>query len=132
MSVASGTFRAFFNCAQEESETLSEYTRRFKEAREILQSRLGGPILATKAMEGTRPAGVQMERNDEGGMGILLALDQATIIDEQLSSHAHLENADQRKFGSVLKGLKSQKSLENDQFPRTTTKAHGVLSNLDD
>ena len=54
------------------------------------------------------------------------------MVGEQLSSHACLENVDQSKFGIVLKSLKSQKSLENDQFPRTTTKVHGALSNLDD
>ena len=54
------------------------------------------------------------------------------MIDDQLSSHAHLENADQRKFGSALKGLQSQKSLENDQFKRTAPKARSLLSVFDD
>ena len=53
MSRMSDTFRAFFNCVQEENETLSDYNRRFKAAREILQSHLGGPTLVTKAMEDT-------------------------------------------------------------------------------
>ena len=88
--------------------------------------------MLTKDMEDTCPAGVQMEGNDEGSMCVPFALDQVTTIDEQLISYACLENSDQSKFGSVLKGLKSQKSLENDQFLRTTTKAHGVLSSLDD
>ena len=83
-------------------------------------------------MEDTCRTDAQMEINDEGGMDILFALNQATMIDEQLSSYVCLENADQSKFGSVLKGLKSQKILENDQFPRIMIKAHGVLSNLDD
>ena len=132
MSVVSGALRAFFNCVQEDNEALSDCTRRFKAAREILQSHLGGPILVTKAIDDTCPAGMQMESNDEGGMDTLLTLDQATMIDDQLSSHVCLKNADQSKFGSVLKGLKSQKILENDQFPRTMQKAHGVLSNFDD
>ena len=67
-----------------------------------------------------------MEDNDEGGMDVLFALDQATIVDEQPSSRAYLENADQRKFGSALKGLNSQKSLETDQFPRTTKNTWSV------
>ena len=36
MSVVSDAFQAFFNCAQEENETLPDYTRRFKAAKEIL------------------------------------------------------------------------------------------------
>jgi hypothetical protein len=30
-----------------------------------------------------------------------------------------LENADQDKYGSILNNLNSQKSLGNDQYPRT-------------
>ena len=62
-------------------------------------------------MEGTCPLGTQIESNDEGGMDILFALDQATMADEQLRSRACLENADQSKCGSALKGLKSKKKL---------------------
>ena len=65
VSVVPDAFREFFNCAQEENEALSDCTRCFKVAREVLQSHLGGPIVATKAMEGTRLENTQMETNDE-------------------------------------------------------------------
>ena len=37
-------------------------------------------------------------------------------------------NSDQRKYGSVIKGLHSQKALQNDQYPRSIIEANNVLS----
>ena len=36
---------------------------------------------------------------------------------------------DQAKYGSVLKGLNSQKSLKNNQFSKTIVNGNNVLSN---
>ena len=41
----------------------------------------------------------------------------------------YLENPDQAKYRSVLKSLNSQKSLKNDQFPKTIAGRSNVLSN---
>jgi hypothetical protein len=40
-----------------------------------------------------------------------------------------LSNADKAKYGLILKGLSTQQSLSNDQYPRTVTDANNVLSN---
>jgi hypothetical protein len=40
-----------------------------------------------------------------------------------------LRNSDQAKYGEVLRDLASQYSLDNDQYPRKTTKAVDCLSN---
>jgi hypothetical protein len=48
---------------------------------------------------------------------------------EQLFAFLYLENADQEKYGLLLKGLNSQKSLGHDQYPRMLTEANNVLSN---
>ena len=95
---------------QEDNEKLSDCTRCFKAAREIPQSHLGGPILVAKAMEDTCPECVEMEDNEERGLDLLFGLDQATMIDKKPRSHACLENANQRKFGSVLKGLQVKRA----------------------
>ena len=63
-----------------------------------------------KAMEETYPACEQVKSDKEGGVDFLFGLDQATTTNEQLSSHAHLENVDQRKCGSTLKVLQSKKA----------------------
>jgi hypothetical protein len=46
----------------------------------------------------------------------------------QLTSLLFLENSDQKKYGSLLKGLSAQQSLGNNQYPRSITKASEVLS----
>jgi hypothetical protein len=48
---------------------------------------------------------------------------------EQLFTFLYLENTDQAKFGSLLKGLNSQKSLGHDQYPRLLSESNNVLSN---
>ena len=58
MPVVSDTFRELFNCAQENNEVLLDCTRRFKRARETLQSHLRGPMLVAKTMKDTCPAQV--------------------------------------------------------------------------
>jgi hypothetical protein len=41
----------------------------------------------------------------------------------------YMENADQAKYGSILKGLGDQFSLNQDQYPKTISHATNVLSN---
>eukprot|EP00957_Ditylum_brightwellii_P042508 3218619-Ditylum_brightwellii.AAC.1 len=48
---------------------------------------------------------------------------------EQLFAYVYLENADQSKYGSILKGLNKQKSLGNKKCPKTITETNNVLSN---
>jgi hypothetical protein len=120
MSIISDAFRALFNLQQKESESLQDYTRRFKTAREILESHLGGQIVLTKFAR-TMPKYDQnnAEANTE-------CIENAS---EQLFAFLYLKNADQDKYGSLLKGLNSQKSLGHDQYPRMVTEANNVLSN---
>ena len=40
-----------------------------------------------------------------------------------------LDNADKSKYGSVVDNLGAQKSLKNDQYPRTIVAVNYVLSN---
>ena len=51
MSIILDAISAFIHCKQKEKETLQDYTRRFKVAREILQSHLGGMIVLPKFVE---------------------------------------------------------------------------------
>jgi hypothetical protein len=48
---------------------------------------------------------------------------------EQLFAFLYMENSDQAKYGSLLRGLNSQKSLGHDQYPRSISEANNVLSN---
>ena len=44
-------------------------------------------------------------------------------------AYVYLQNADQSKYGSILRGLNTQQSLGNNQYPKTITEANNVLSN---
>ena len=48
---------------------------------------------------------------------------------EGLFAFLYLENSDQRKYGTIIENLNSQKSLGNDQYPRTIVETNNVLSN---
>ena len=48
MSIILDALRALFSVQQKDSESLQDYTRRFKTAREILESHLGGSLILTK------------------------------------------------------------------------------------
>ena len=45
MSIITDSIRAFLNTKQKESETLQDYTRRFKTSKEIMESHVGGPLV---------------------------------------------------------------------------------------
>jgi hypothetical protein len=106
MSIISDAFRAVFHVQQKDQEGLQDYTRRFKTAREILESHLGGQIILTKYVK-------TMPTYDENNLGETTKLIE--IASEQLFAFLYLENADQDKYGLLLKGLNSQKSLGHDQ-----------------
>ena len=51
MSVILDSLRTFLNTRLKESEPLQEYTRRFKTAKDIIDSHKGGPIILTKYIQ---------------------------------------------------------------------------------
>ena len=48
---------------------------------------------------------------------------------EQLLAFIYLDNADKKKYGSLLNALSQQQSLKNDQYPKSMTAANQVLAN---
>ena len=48
MSMILNAMKVFIDCKQKEKEALQEYTKRFKVAREIFQSHIGGVLMLTK------------------------------------------------------------------------------------
>ena len=51
MSIIIDAIRIFINTRQKENEFLQEYTRRFKSAKDIMESHIGGPILLKKYIQ---------------------------------------------------------------------------------
>ncbi len=118
MSIISDAFRALFATKQREGENLQEYTKRFKTSKEILESHIGAPIMLRKYVESMHG----YIANDGDIVNKLIHK-----ASEQLMAFIYIENADTRKYGSVLTNLNSQKSLGNDQYPKTLTEAYKLM-----
>ena len=120
MSIMVDAVRTLIYTKQKEGESLQDYTRKFKTARDILESHIGGPIIFTKyvmTMKEYDPS------NTEKTNELILK------ASEQFYAYLHLENADQDKYGSILKNLNSQRALRNDQYPKTIIETTNVMSN---
>jgi hypothetical protein len=51
MLVILDAMRTLLNTKQKDMETLQDYTKRFRIAREVLKSHIGGPIIITKIVK---------------------------------------------------------------------------------
>jgi len=119
MSIILDSMIALIHCKQRDKESLQDYIRKFKVAREIFQSHLGGVFVMKKFLENI----TGYDKDDEEKIEEL-----TEKADEQFSSYLYMVNSDQGKYGTVIKRLHSQKVLQNDQYPRTIIEANNVLS----
>ena len=108
------------NTKQQENESLQDYTKRFRVARDVMEAQYGGPPAAYKYVE-------QLPNYDPYDQDAIDACRKT--IAEQYYAVLYLKNADQKKYGSILRGLNTQKTLHNDQYPKTVVDANNVLSN---
>jgi hypothetical protein len=88
-------------------------------ARDEMKSHIGGPIILTKYV----PKTTGDDKNKPDG---LVKLQEKAY--SQLLAYMYLDNADKAKYGSLLTGLHTQTSV-NDQYPKSITEANNVLSN---
>ena len=120
MSIILDAVRTLMATKQEDNESLQDYTKRFRVARDVLKSHIGGPIILTKIVE----ALPTYDKDDK---------EKCATLQEQAYNHflayLYLENADKTKYGSILTGLNTQQSLGNDQYLRSITDSNIVLSN---
>jgi Reverse transcriptase (RNA-dependent DNA polymerase) len=120
MSIILDSMKTLFNVKQKDNESLQDYTKRFKTARDVMKSHIGGPIILTRFVENM--PGYDPTKPDE-----------ITIMQEKAQSqflaYMYLDNADKAKYGTLLTGLHTQTSLKNNQYPKTITEANNVLSN---
>ena len=116
MSIIFDAMHNLINLKQKEEESLIDYTSRFKAAKEIMVTQVGGPLKLTKyvqSMEEPTSTTTQKEKK----------------AFEQYMAFIYLRNSDHSKYGSLLNGLSTQFSLGQDQYPKTLVEAHNVLSN---
>ena len=120
MAIIADAMRTVTTTKQRDNESLQDYTRRFKTAREILESHIGGPLILTKYVK-------TMDLYDATDPDVVETL--INKASEQFFAHIYMENSDQEKYGSISKNLNEQKSLGNDQYPKTIVDTNNVLSN---
>jgi len=121
MSIMADSFKNLFATKQKEGENLAAYARRFKTASEILESHIGGNIILPSMVK-QHPSYDETMTDEEKSKIV-------SICHEQFLSFLLLEQADQKKYGSLMTVLGTQHSLGNDQYPRNLSQATNVLSN---
>jgi hypothetical protein len=121
MSIILDSMKTLFNVKQKEHESLLDYTKRFKTARDVMKSHIGGPIILTKYVESSKSGYDNTKPNE-------LPKYQEKVFNQFLA-YMYIDNADKAKYGTLLTGLHTQTSLKNDQYPKTVTEANNVLSN---
>jgi hypothetical protein len=120
MLIITDAFRSLFASKQKEGESLQDYTRRCKTSTEFFESHLGGPVILETYVRA-------MENYD--GNDVEKTSKMIKKASEGLYAFLYLENSDQDKYGSIISNLHSQKSLGNDQYPRSIVETNNVLSN---
>jgi hypothetical protein len=100
---------------QKEGESLQDYTKRFKTAREVLESHVGGTFVLPTMMKMTTP--------------YVAGDDNQMKANERYLAFVYMDGADKAKHGSLMKNLHQQFSLKNNQFPTTVVMVTHVLSN---
>ena len=136
MNIITDAIRAFLNTKQKESETLQDYTRRFKTSKEIMESHVGGPLVLQKYIQITEEYKNNMKRYK-----INIGNVQDTIIEpnvyhekyakkaaSKLYAYIYLENGDKTKYDSILKNLNQQNSFGNNQCPKSIAEANSILN----
>ena len=120
MCIIADALRAMLNTKQKDGESLSDYTKRFKVARDVYESHVGGPFILKKYVTNV-PGFSSMDQDTQNNI--------VMQANSRLLSIIYLENADLKKYGSIMTGLNTQRTLGNNQYPTTITEASNVLSN---
>ena len=119
MSIIANSVRTFFGTVQREKESLAEYTRRFRTAKDVMESHLGEPFSMLKIVE-------SHEDYDAKDTKKISEIRRESA--DQLYAFIHLENAGQSKYSQVLKNLNYEQSLGNNEYPKDIATTTTVLS----
>jgi hypothetical protein len=120
MSIIHDALRTVLLARQKDDEDLTTYTKRFKTSCEVLEAQIGGPLILTKFVKNMK--GYDAKDPDK------VKECQDTAF-EQLLAFIYMNNADRKRYGSLLLNLQQQQSLKNNQYPKTIPEATSVLSN---
>jgi len=108
------------NLKQQDGEYLTDYVKRFKQAHDVLKSHIG-----TKWLEEF----VEHTEEYKNEKDVQKKVDLKDQSFDHYMAYLLMYNSDQAKYRSLLTGLRSQYSLENDQYPKSVNSATDILSN---
>jgi hypothetical protein len=123
MSIILDALRTPLLTKQKEGDNLQDYTKRFRAARNVLDSHLGGPLILTKIIKMINEYHAKDQVKKEK---------YARIAFEQLLGYLYLENTDQTKYGSILAELNTQHYWEtiNTQRPSLSQIMYSAIISL--
>ena len=104
---------------QQENEGLMDYVKRFKQQRDVVKSHLGSRFLDTFIAQ-------TQEYRDASK-----ASEKAKMKQEAVTvwyAYLLMRQSDQLKYGSLTRGMVTQFSMKNDQFPKSVQDATDILS----
>ena len=113
------TILQFLSLKQEHGESLVDYVKQFKQSVDNLKAIFGKEFLS-KYIE--KKEKYKNADTDE----------QKSLKKEAFPSwtaYVYLKNCDSNKYGSLKKSLQSQYVLQNNQYPKTSSKTTDVLTN---
>jgi hypothetical protein len=103
-----------------ENEGLLDYVKRFKESRDIMKSHIGTDILS-KFVENT------LKYCDETSTTLKQEMKHGAF--DRWMAYLLIRNSNQAKYGSLSNELLLQFSMQNNQYPKTSTTATDIWSN---
>ena len=113
MAIISDAIRALMNTKQKESESLQDYTRRFKTSKEIMESHIGGPIFLSKYIQLTEKYKNDTQSHQNEFENAINSRQEPNPFKTKYSrkaawkfySYVYLDNSDKSKYKSILKNL---------------------------
>ena len=111
------------NIKQMENGNLIDYVKRFKQARDILMSHLGSNVL-DQFIENAPEYRTAINDMDLPCMTHVLKVEAFG----RWMAFLLLKNSIQSKYGSLLNGLTSQYSMDNNQYPKMIIAASDILA----
>jgi hypothetical protein len=118
-AIVHDSLTTLLSAKQQHGESLIDYTKRFKNYRDVLVSQLGGPLILTKLMENITGY------NNQDPVNVKKCQEKSF---KQYLAYVYLQNCDHTKYGTLLSTLGTQHSLGTDQFPKNITEANAILS----
>ena len=113
--------REFANFNQYFDEDIKDFGDRFTAMLRVFKTQFGGLLIIPKLLP-TLEAEIA-----KGSKTVVLDLNEAQKIWERTLAYSILQAGDTRKYGSLMTTLKTQKSLHNDQYPKTVETALEAL-----